>query len=188
MSVATVSFLMICSLAYSKQLEDWKGHRISKRFLSPVYPKNGIIQFALGLGLPADVRGRNIATNHGILINIQLPTNVSELRLPQRSLRSTSQHRSFLQQVADMLDIKSENREACLGRSLCILYNSRYQTSLFRDLFKALVDSIFDDEDNQRFFKRRKRDTRPSNEDCVNYNQECDSALLKFFDENFKFY
>ncbi|XP_014276739.1 uncharacterized protein [Halyomorpha halys] len=187
MSVLAVSFLVACILAYSKQSQDLNNHRISKRFLPPVYPKNGIIQFALGLGLPADVKGRNIATNSGILINIQLPTNVSELRPPQRSIRSTAHHRSFLQQVADMLDIKPENRDACLGRSMCILYSSRYQTSLIHDLFKALVDSIFDEEVTQRFFKRRKRDTRPSNEDCFTYNQECDSALLKFFDENIAF-
>ncbi|KAK9503348.1 hypothetical protein O3M35_011944 [Rhynocoris fuscipes] len=36
----------------------------------------------MGLALPATVTGRNIATNSGILINYALPTNVTQLKLP----------------------------------------------------------------------------------------------------------
>lgn len=39
----------------------------------------------MALALPAHVHGRKIATNSGFLLNIPLPTNASDLRIPSSS-------------------------------------------------------------------------------------------------------
>uniref|UniRef100_T1HPQ6 Uncharacterized protein n=1 Tax=Rhodnius prolixus TaxID=13249 RepID=T1HPQ6_RHOPR len=116
-------------------------HRISKRF---VYPSGSVIQFAMGLALPAAVIGRNIATNSGILVNYALPTNVTELKVPFSSTTRIAQEK-ILNEIIFML--KNNNfDEECLYKSLCLLgENKHYSASLWYQLFQTLIIFSADD-------------------------------------------
>ncbi|XP_073978591.1 uncharacterized protein isoform X2 [Rhodnius prolixus] len=148
-------------------------HRISKRF---VYPSGSVIQFAMGLALPAAVIGRNIATNSGILVNYALPTNVTELKVPFSSTTRIAQEK-ILNEIIFML--KNNNfDEECLYKSLCLLgENKHYSASLWYQLFQTLIIEILNY--YGRFTGRNQQRIDFHKNNCKYNTKEC--SLLKYF-------
>ncbi|KAK9506456.1 hypothetical protein O3M35_008393 [Rhynocoris fuscipes] len=114
---------------------DGKRHRITKRF---IYPSGSVLQFAMGLALPATVTGRNIATNSGILINYALPTNVTQLKLPDIATTRFGQEQ-ILNKILIILK-KNNIDDECLQEILCFMNVYKFDsTSLIYELLEIII-------------------------------------------------
>uniref|UniRef100_A0A1B6CZC6 Uncharacterized protein n=2 Tax=Clastoptera arizonana TaxID=38151 RepID=A0A1B6CZC6_9HEMI len=111
---------------------------------SLIYPLQSIVQLATGVATPAQVAGRTINTNMGLMFNINLPTNQSRwypYRPDYRKKRSTEEtNNMFYSLLEAILSINGMDGRSCISKSVCQLREVPLEGN---DLGHKLIDLIF---------------------------------------------
>ncbi|XP_018910588.2 uncharacterized protein [Bemisia tabaci] len=86
-----------------------------------VYPVGTVLQFSVALAYPIEIPKRKAATNLGVLINIDLPFNITQLYpyTPEVDQARALSHDALYDDLARILSEHGFNGQECILKSIC---------------------------------------------------------------------
>ncbi|XP_075220414.1 uncharacterized protein LOC142323927 [Lycorma delicatula] len=125
-------FLFLCNAEDDKIIYSNHTERSKRQLL---FSANCVLQFAVGIAVPSMLSYRKIAANGGILLNLELPTNLSHFSSPY----TRSQKLSQFKLLETMHNLSGMDVHSCIQKSKCQLKETPFNgDDMFQQIFQAL--------------------------------------------------